>query len=250
MKYLKKFNESAIEDYLKGKSFQEFNPGDTWNLLADLAKYPGPSALIESDYPKIERLLLKYFKPELTGAELKYRSIYSLGRLDPKDRMSQVTWKVEYPNEMRFEVSVTKFEDDYFFVKSDGVPISGNTPRKDYEVRYPMNDDDIFLRSINCFIDGWDGFNDWVNSSPINESNNYDLLKYELKDYHESRKVMLISRYSKEYSDLMTSYRKIGNDVNWHFFDDKGYHFGTAFLTGGCYFKHDGSVDQFCRRKS
>jgi len=249
MKYLKKFNESAIEDYLGGQSFQEFDPGDTWNLLADLAKYPGPSALTESDYPKIEKLLLKYFKPEITGAELKYISIYSLGRLDPKDIMCQVNWKLEYPNEMRFDVTVTKFEDDYFFVKSDGVPVS-DTTRKPWTVRHPMSSDDIFLESNNWFIDGWDGFNDWVNSSPINESNNYDLLKYDLKDYHESRKVMLLGIKTNEYRTLMTSYRKIGNDVSWHFFDDKGYHFGTAFLTGGCYFKHDGSVDSFGRRKS
>jgi hypothetical protein len=249
MKYLKRFNESAVDEYLNGETFQEFDPGDTWNLLADLAKYPGPSPLTESDFLKIERLLLKYFKPELTGAELKYMLIHSLGRLDPKDIMCQVNWKVEYPNEMRFEVSVTKYEDDYFFVKSDGVPVSGNTPRKAFEVRYPMKDDDIFLRSINWFIDGWDGFNDWAMSSPINESNNYDLLKYEPNDYSRNKRCLLVGKKTNEYRTLMTSYRKIGNDVQWHLFDDKGYHFGTMYNMDGS-FKHDGSVDSFGRRKS
>ena len=249
MKYLKRFNESAIEDYLGGQSFQEFDPGDTWNLLADLAKYPGPSALTESDYPKIERLLLKYFKPELTGAELKYRSIYSLGRLDPKDIMCKVNWRLEYPNEMRFDVTVTKYEDDYFFIKADGVPVSGNTPRKSFEVRYPMKDNDIFLKSINWFIDGWDGFTDWANSSPINESNNYDLLKYEINDYSRNKRALLVGKKTNEYRTLMYGYRKIGNDVQWHLFDDKGYHFGTMYNMDGS-FKHDGSVDSFGRRKS
>jgi len=246
MKYLKRFNESVIEDYLKDKSFEELDI--TYSVIEELSEYPGPSALTESDYPKIERLLLKYFKPELTGSELKYRSIYSLGRLDPKDIMCRVNWKVEYPNEMRFGVTVTKYGDDYFFIKADGVPISGNTPRKDYEVRYPMKDDDIFLRSSNWLIDGWDGFQDWVMSSPINESNNYDLLKYELKDYYGSRKIMLVGRKTNEYRTLMTSYRKIGNDVDWDLFDEGGYHFGTMYNYGS--FKHDGSVDSFGRRKS
>jgi hypothetical protein len=248
MKYLKKFYESVIQEFLLGKTFDEVEPSESWYLLENLSKKPGPSALTESDYPKLLRLLTNYFKPELTGAELKYRSIYSLGRLDPNDIMCQANWKVVYPNEMRFDVTVTKFEDDYFFIKTEGVPVSGNTARRAFDVKYPMNDDDIFLRTSYWFIDGWDGFLDWVMSSPINESNNYDLLKYELEDYHESRKIMLIGRKTNEYRTLMTEYRKIGNDLHWYLFDDKGYNFGTFYNYDGS-FKHDGSVDQFCRRK-
>ena len=249
MKYLKKFNESAIKDCLQGKSFQDIDSRDTWNLLEDLTKEPGPSELGEDEISILEEIILSYLKPELTGAELKYRSIHSVGRSDPKNIMSTVNWKLEYPNEMRFEVSVTKYEDDYFFIKADGVPISGNTTRKYYNVRYPMKDDYIFLRSINWFIDGWDGFEDWIQSSPINESNNYDLLKFEQKDYHESRKVMIVGKKTNQYRTLMTQYRKIGNDVNWHLFDEGGYHFGTFYNYDGS-FKHDGSVDSFGRRKT
>jgi hypothetical protein len=249
MKYLKKFNESVIQEYLQGKSFQDIDPRDTWNLLEDLTKEPGPSALDEDEISILEEIILSYLKPELTGAELKYRTIHSVGRSDPKNIMSTVNWKLEYPNERRFDVRVTKFEDDYFFVKVNGVPVSGNTPRKAFEVRYPMRSDDIFLKYEDFFIDGWDGFEDWIQSSPINESNNYDLLKFEQKDYSESRRGILLGRKTNEYRTIMYGYRKIGNDVGWHLFDDKGYHFGTMYNYDSS-FKHDGSVDSFGRRKS
>ena len=111
-----------------------------------------------------------------------------------------------------------------------------------------QNNNDIFLKSINWFIDGWDGFTDWANSSPINESNNYDLLKYEINDYSRNKRALLVGKKTNEYRTLMYGYRKIGNDVQWHLFDDKGYHFGTMYNMDGS-FKHDGSVDQFGRRK-
>lgn len=249
MKYLKKFNESVIQEYLQGKSFQDIDPRDTWNLLEDLTKEPGPSALDEDEISILEELILSYLKPELTGAELKYRTIHSVGRADPKNIMSTINWKLEYPNERRFDVRVTKFEDEYFYLKVNGVPVSGNTPRKPFEVRYPMRPDDIFLRYDDFFIDGWYGFDDWVKSSPVNEGNNYDLLKFEQKDYSHSRRVMLLGRKTNQYMTLMTQYRKIGNDVGWNLFDDKGYHFGTMYNYDSS-FKHDGSVDKIGRRKS
>jgi hypothetical protein len=249
MRYLRKFNESVIDETLLGQTFQEVEIGDTWNLLDSLSKHPGPSLIHESEMNILEEILLSYYKPELTGAELKYKSIYSLGRLDPKDIMSKVNWKLEYPNEMRFDVNVTKFEDGYFFVKAEGVPVMGDTPRKPTQVKHMMKSDDIYLETRCWLIDGWDGFEDWVNSSPISESNNYDLLKYELKDYNESRKMLLVGRKTNEYRTLMTNYRKIGNDTKWHLFDDDGYHFGTISNLNG-EFRHDGSVDNFGRRKT
>jgi hypothetical protein len=253
MKYLKKFNESAIEDYLQGKSVQEFAPGETWYLLDDLSNYLTPSALTESDFPRIERLVKRYFKPELTGVEIKNKSIYSLGRLDPKDTMCKVNWKLNYPNKMIFDVTVIKYDDDYFFIKTDGLPVSGNTQLRPYQVIYPMKDSDINMEHGNWLIDGWDGLNDWVMSSPINESNNYDILKYKTRDYSNSRKVMIVGVKTNQYRTLMTQYNKIGRDDrghDWYLFDEGGYHFGTIFGEGGNYFRHDGSVDEFGRRKS
>jgi hypothetical protein len=248
VKYLRKFNESIIDETLHGQTFQEVELGDTWKLLEGLSKYPGPSPLVESDYPKFERLILSYLKPELTGAELKHKLIYSLGRFTNKDIMCQVIWDLEYPNEMRYDVSVIKFEDEDFLIKIGAVPVMGDTPRRPTQVKHMMKSDDIFMETKFWLIDGSDGLEDWIKSSPINESNNYDLLKYELKDYNESRRILLVGKKTNEYRTLMTEYRKIGNDAKWHLLDDNGYHFGTMYNTSG-EFRHDGSVDSFGRRK-
>jgi len=237
MKYLRKFNESRHHSYLKGSTYVNLGKDLFDDLFFDMEKEPGTEELTSDDLLRIENIFTKYLKPELTGLSLTSRSIYQL------ESLNQVNWKVEFPNGLKRDIRLAKYSDDYFLIESNLPLDSSHLSLKGTK--------DIYVVTDWWLIDGWDGFQDWLESSPYKVGGNYDLLSAPINDYKNSKNIWSVGRRTNEWRTLMSDYNKIFTGYDYYLFDPKDdYHFGTIYVSGMVSeFRHDGSIDSFGRRK-
>jgi hypothetical protein len=242
MRYLRKFNESRHEKYLKSSTYVNLGQDLFNDLFFDMEKSPGTEELNSSDLLQIEKLFTKYLKPELTGLQLVSRSLYPATGTSGK--INQVNWKVEIPNGFRKDMSLAKYQDDYFLIQTELPVDASHLTLKGTK--------DIYFVKDWWLVDGWDGFEDWLQSSPYKQENNYDLLSAPINDYKNSKNIWAVGRRTNEWRTLMSDYNKIFTGYDYYLFDPKDdYHFGTIYLSGMVSeFKHDGSIDSLGRRKA
>jgi hypothetical protein len=150
MKYLRGFNESRHESYLKGYTYVNLNKDLFNDLFFDMEKSPGVEELTSHDLLRIERIFTQYLKPELTGLNLVSRSLYPATGTSGK--INQVNWKVEFPNGLRTDMSLAKYSDDYFLIQTELPVDSSHLTLKGTK--------DIYFVKDWWLIDGWDGFED------------------------------------------------------------------------------------------
>jgi len=233
MQYLRKFNESRYEKYLESSTYMNLGQDLFNDLFFDMEKDPGTEELTSNDLLKIERIFTKYLKPELTGLELVSRSLYS---------SNQLNWKVESQNGFRKDMSLAKYQDDYFLTQTE-LPVDAS------HLTLKGTKDIYFVRDW-WLIDGWDGFEDWLQSSPYKQENNYDLLSAPINDYKDSKRIWAVGRKTNEWRTLMNDYNKIFTGWDYYLFDPRDdYHFGTIYLSGMVSeLKHDGSIDSNGKR--
>ncbi len=241
MKYLKSFqsqhlNESRYHSYLKGSTYVNLGQELFNDLFFDMEKSPGVEELSSDDLLRIEDLFSKYLKPELTGLQLVSRSLYA-------GKINQVNWKVEFPNGLRTDISLAKYQDDYFLIQTI-LPVDSS------HLTLKRTKDIYFIKDW-WLVDGWDGFEDWLQSSPYKRERNYDLLSAPINDYKDSTNIWITGRRTNEWRTLMNDYNKIFTGWEYYLFDPRDdYHFGTIFLTGMMSeLRHDGSIDSSGRRK-
>ena len=241
MKYLRKFNESKHETYLEGFTYVSLQLDLFNDLFFDMEKDPGIEELTSNDLLRIERLFTKYLKPELTGLQLVSRSLYPA--TSSSGKVNQVNWKVEFPNGLRTDISLAKYQDDYFLIQTNLPVDSSHLSLKGTK--------DIYVLKDWWLIDGWDGFEDWLESSPYKSGKNYELLAAPINEYKDSKKIWSVGRKTNEWRTLMSDYNKIFSGHNYYLFDPKDdYHFGTIYISGSISeLKHDGSLDYYGRRK-
>jgi hypothetical protein len=241
MKYLRKFNESKHETYLKGFTYVSLQIDLFNDLFFDMEKDPGIEELTQNDLLRIENIFTKYLKLELTGLSLASRSLYPATGTSGK--INQVNWKVEFPNGLSTDIRLAQYSDDYFLIETNLPVDSTHLSLKGTK--------DIYVLKDWWLIDGWDGFQDWLESSPYKQKNNYELLSAPLNDYKDSKNISLVGRKTNEWRTIMSDYNKIFTGQNYYLFDPKDdYHFGTIYISGSISeLKHDGSLDYFGRRK-
>jgi hypothetical protein len=236
MKYLVRFNESRHHSYLTDSTYVNLGQDLFNDLFFDMEKSPGIEELSSNDLLRIESLFSRYLKPELTGLQLVSRSLYG-------GKTNQVNWKVEFTNGFRTDMSLAKYEDEYFLIQTELPVDASHLTLKGTK--------DIYFVKDWWLVDGWDGFEDWLESSPYKGENNYDLMSAPINDYEGSRNIWLVGRKTNVWRALMSDYNKIFTGSDYYLFDPTDdYHFGTIYLSGlVSELRHDGSIDHNGRRK-
>jgi hypothetical protein len=230
MKHLKSFNqinESELWNIFnrQNKTYMDLDEEEYDYMMDDLSDMKGRHQITESDKQRILKILNGYLKPEVTGIELK----------DIALRVPHVLTLYYKTNcGINPDFRINFYNDDYFVIQVN-VPVA-----------FPKS---ISMVTLYYVIDGWDGFEEWVEkTTPYTQNQEmYKLLKSPLKDL---RPTDYIEVPDGLLNNLMKNYPYIRGllNRNFYFFDPSrgGEHFCKVEIRGTTkqreYYYDDGTL--------